>query len=186
MSILRRRISWVFILLAGTTFGQLAPLNAYPKKDKINIQVTKSGPYFGLQRGKYTILELGAERRWKKIQLSTAKTHSAHMGFNYNFKHNVLGYDLGYWIKPSRIGLTYGASAVMRTDFDETRVGIAPVLGYQIFMLHFQTGYHFLTRASHDIQTNTFFVSLRFTLINDRDVDVNKGRKPLFGGKKKK
>jgi len=29
-------------------------------------------------------------------------------------------------------------------------------------------------------QTNTFFISLRFVLINDRDVDVNKGKKPLF------
>lgn len=180
MNMLKKRISLIFVLFVGSTFAQVAPQFTAPRKDGMNVQVKKSGPYFGIQRGKYTILELGVERRWKKIQLSTAKTHALHMGFNYNFKYNVLGYDLGYWMKPSRIGLTYGLSAVMRTDFDESRVGFAPVLGYQLLMFHLQTGYHFLTRASHDIQTNSFFISLRVTLINDRDIDFNRKKNPIF------
>lgn len=180
MNMLRRKISWIFILIASTGFTQLAPFTTKDKKDKIKIHVRKSGPYFGAQRGEYTIVEIGGQHIWKKIQLTTAKTHSVHMGFNYNFLHNVLGYDAGYFIKPTRIGLTYGASAVMRTDFDETRVGIAPVIGYQISLFHLQTGYHFLTKASHDIQTNSYFVSLRIVLINRRNFDVKKGGKDIF------
>ena len=186
MNIVRKRISLIFMLFASASFAQLAP-QQYFKRDKghkIKINVKKFGPYFGLQRGKFTIAEVGVEYIWKKIQLSTAKTNGINAGFNYNFLHNVLGYDVGYFIKPTRVGLTYGASAVMRTDFDETRVGIAPVIGYQFSLFHLQTGYHFLTKASHDIQTNSFFVSLRLVLINNRNIEVKKGNKKLFEKKK--
>ncbi|MFN6013980.1 MAG: hypothetical protein ACK47F_04755, partial [Flavobacteriales bacterium] len=76
----------------------------------MDIKVRKSGPYVGIQRGKYTILELGAEMQWKQVKLKQAVTQALHTGFNYNFKYNVLGYDFGYWIKPSRLGLTYGGN----------------------------------------------------------------------------
>jgi hypothetical protein len=130
-----------------------------------------------LQRGEYLILELGVEQQWKKIKLKTAKTQALSTGFNYNFKYNVLGYDAGYWIKPSRVGLTYGANVIFRTNFDENRVGIAPVVGYKLYGFHFQTGYHFLTPASNFDETNRFFISLRFVLINERDTDYLKKRR---------
>jgi hypothetical protein len=136
----------------------------------------KSGPYFGLQRGAYTVLELGVERQWKQVKIKTSETQALHMGFNYNFKYNVLGYDFGYWIKPSRIGLTYGGNFVFRTNFDESRVGLAPVVGYKLFGFHLQTGYHLLTPATYFIETNRFFVSLRFVWINQREI-VNNNKK---------
>ena len=150
------------------------------KNKRLDVSVSKSGPYFGLQRGEYLILELGVEQQWKKIKLKTAKTQALSTGFNYNFKYNVLGYDAGYWIKPSRVGLTYGANVIFRTNFDENRVGIAPVVGYKLYGFHLQTGYHFLTPASNFDETNRFFISLRFILINDRDTDYLKKRR---GGK---
>ena len=60
------------------------------------------------------------------------------MGFNYNFKYKVLGYDAGYWIKPHRVGLTYGANLVFRTNFDQSKIGVAPVVGFK-FWLRFIT-----------------------------------------------
>lgn len=161
----------IFGWITCTGYAQLsAPL--------MDIKVRKSGPYFGIQRGKYTILELGGEMQWKQVKLKSPVTHAVHTGFNYNFKYNVLGYDLGYWVKPSRLGLTYGGNLVLRTDFDENRLGFAPVLGYKLFGFHLQTGYHFLSRSYTFTETNGFFVSLRFVLINNRDVDVD--RKEIF------
>jgi hypothetical protein len=137
------------------------------------LQVRKTGPYFGLQQGRYLVLEIGGERQWKRIQLLTAETHAMHMGFNYNFRYKVLGYDVGYWWKPSRLGLTYGANLFLRSDFDRTKVGIAPLVGYKIWLVHLQTGYHFMPRAN-EFETNTFFISLRLGIINDRDFQLKR------------
>lgn len=83
---------------------------------------------------------------------------------------------MGYWVKPNRIGLTYGANIVFRTDFNDNRVGLAPVLGFKFYMFHLQTGYHFLSGRDLNFPTNTFFISLRIGWINDRDFS--------WGGKK--
>lgn len=153
--------------------GSLAQL----KRRIINIEVTKTGPYFGIQKGKYTVLEIGVERQWKKIRVRQPVIHAAHAGFNYNFKYNMLGYDMGYWHKPNRIGLTYGGNLFFRTNFDDTRVGIAPVVGFKFALLHLQTGYHFMTRLPDNFETNKFFISLRIGIINDRDIDFNMRKK---------
>ncbi|MFT5779145.1 MAG: hypothetical protein ACI837_002102 [Crocinitomicaceae bacterium] len=143
------------------------------KRRLVDIEVKKTGPYLGLQKGKYTVLEIGAERQWKKIRLKNPITHAAHVGFNYNFKYNMLGYDMGYWYKPHRIGLTYGANIFFRTNFDDSRIGIAPVIGFKFWLLHLQTGYHITSKLPVDFETNRFFVSLRIGIINDRDIDFN-------------
>lgn len=141
-----------------------------------DVKVRKYGPYIGLQRGKYTVVEFGGEFQWKKVKIKKPITHAVHTGFNYNFKYNVLGYDAGYWIRPSRIGLTYGANLVFRTDFDASSVGLAPVIGYKFWLLHLQTGYHFLSRPANDFETNKFFVSLRIGIINDRKIKVDRDK----------
>ena len=87
------------------------------KKPLVEISVKKSGPYFGLQRGKYTVPEIGVERQWKQIRLRNPHTHAAHLGFNYNFKYNILGYDMGYWFKTQRLGLTYGGNIFFSHQF---------------------------------------------------------------------
>ncbi len=159
------------LLIPALTFAQSNENVFGKKKPLLDIDVTKTGPYFGLQRGKYTVVEIGIERQWKQIRLKNPYTHAVHMGFNYNFKYNVLGYDVGYWYKSNRLGLTYGGNLFMRTNFDDTRIGIAPVIGYKIWLIHFQTGYHFMPRLPENFETNRFFVSLRIGIINDRDVD---------------
>jgi hypothetical protein len=177
----------IFFLLSVCAFSIMnSHAQLFPNKKKgllkdVNLTVRKAGPYIGLQKGRYTVLELGMENQWKKAQLSGSKTQAVFTGFNYNFWRNTLGYDLGYWIKPNRLGLTFGGSLAFRTDFNESRVGIVPTVGYQLWWFHLQTGYHLLTKSSTDIQTNTFFVSLRATIINNRKVEVKKGNKKLFG-----
>lgn len=138
----------------------------------VKVSVSKAGPYIGLQKGKYTVLELGGEYQWKKVRFKKPWTHAGHMGFNYNFKYNVLGYELGYWVKPHRVGLTYGANFLYRTNFDQSQFGVSPVVGFKFWFAHLQTGYQFLSNRSSEIQSNTFFISLRIGIINDRDVDI--------------
>lgn len=171
-------------LETGTSFG-----NWTDKKDPlVKISVTKTGPYFGLQRGKYTVLEIGAERQWKKISIADPHIHAVHTGFNYNFKHNILGYDAGYWYKPNHIGLTFGGNLVYRTNFDRSLLGIAPVVGFKFWLLHLQTGYHIMPKAPANFETNTLFVSLRIGIINDRDYDIEwrkKKHKPSDREKKR-
>lgn len=163
-----------------TSFGFSQDLQGHftepSRKPLLKVNVKKTGPYFGLQQGKYLVPEVGVERQWKRIRLLNSITHAAHMGFNYNFKYKVLGYDAGYWVKPHRIGLTYGANLFFRSNFDRGRIGIAPVIGLKLWLLHLQTGYHFMLSAS-DFETNTFFISLRIGIINNRDIDFKRKKK---------
>ncbi|MFT5860670.1 MAG: hypothetical protein ACI865_002784 [Flavobacteriaceae bacterium] len=179
---LSRIIIYCVLVFSLSVSAQMEGASAQFKRKLINIEITKTGPYFGLQRGKYTVVEIGIERQWKKIRLRKPIIHAAHAGFNYNFKYNMLGYDMGYWYKPNRIGLTYGANLFFRTNFNDTRAGIAPVVGFKFALLHLQTGYHFMPRLPDNFETNRFFVSLRIGIINDRDVDFNFRKK----GKKKR
>lgn len=166
------------------SFGSLTD----KKEPLLKVSVTKTGPYFGLQRGKYTVLEIGGERQWKKISLKDPHIHAVHTGFNYNFKHNILGFDAGYWYKPNHIGLTFGGNIVYRSNFDRSLLGIAPVVGFKFWLLHLQTGYHIMPKAPANFETNTLFVSLRIGIINDRDFDIEwrkKKSKPSDREKKK-
>ena len=139
--------------------------------EKKRIDIVKIGPYFGLQKGAFLVAEIGGERQWKDFQFRKPKTHALNIGFNYDFSNNVLGYDLGYWYKPSNIGLTYGASLLLRTDFTNTKIGFAPVLGYKIWQFHIQTGYQFLSKARTNLfTTNTLFIDIRFVLINNTKI----------------
>jgi hypothetical protein len=134
------------------------------------MKMVRTGPYISLQQGRYLVPEFGAERQWTQVKLKDPHTHAAHMGFNYNIRYGVLGYDVGYWFKTNRIGLTYGGNLCFRTDFSYSRVGFAPVLGFKLWQFHLQTGFHFLTRSAVKFETNTYFASLRFVIVNDRDL----------------
>ena len=163
---LKSSIILFFIFFATTLQAQKKGL-----LEKKRIDIVKNGPYFGLQKGKFIVVGIGGERQWKDYQLRKPKTHALNLGFNYDFTNDVLGYDLGYWYKPSNIGITYGAALLLRTDFTNTKVGFAPVIGYKIWQLHVQTGYQFLLKTkSTSFETNTLFISLRFVLINNTKI----------------
>ncbi len=164
---------------AQTTFLADSDIEAIPP-DFIGVRklsIRRSGPYVGLQQGKYMLPEFGVEKQWNRVKLRKPITHAGHMGFNYNLQRNVLGYDAGYWLKIGRMDLTFGANLVFRTDFDRNALGLTPVVGFKFWQLHIQTGYHFLTAPARDMETNTFFISLRFVFINDRDWNWSKKQK---------
>ena len=180
-----RRISVVVCcFLAVFSFGQEDGKRLpNPFKRRTELELKQTGPYFGLQKGKYLIAEFGVERQWSQIRLMSKKTHALHGGFNYNFKYNVLGYDIAYWYRGSRVGLTWGGNVCVRTDFSNTRVGIVPTVGYKVWQFHLQTGYHFLTPITdaNEFETNGLFVSLRFVLINDREFEWKRKEKDNKG-----
>ncbi len=177
------RIIYTVILLISFVARGQNYWEPVPHPRPLEISVKKTGPYFGYERGRFDVFEIGAERMWKKIKLVKPKTHGAHLGFNYNFFEHVLGFETGYWQKEGRLNLTYGGSLVLRTNFEKERFGVSPMLGYRVFGLHLQAGYHILTKSSTFTNTNNFFIRLRFTFVNDRDWDVDGLN---FGKRKKK
>ena len=139
--------------------------------ERKNIDIVKNGPYFGIQKGRFIVAELGGERQWKDYQLKKPKTHALTLGFNYDFTNNVLGYDIGYWYKSSNVGMTFGSSILLRSDFTHTQLGFTPIIGYKFWQLHAQTGYQFLLKtSSNSFETNKLFISLRFVLINNTKI----------------
>lgn len=171
---MKRLIAICILLTALYSYGQLSRSGSSPAW--LELKVMKYGPYIGVQRGAYTFLEFGGEMQWKKIRLKKPVNHAVHTGFNYNFKYNVLGYDLGYWIRPHRLGLTFGANLFYRTNFETDRLGVAPVVGYKFWILHLQTGYHFMSRPKTVFELNKFFISLRVGIISDRDIKLKRDK----------
>lgn len=175
-----RKILNSILLIAALNFSVFGQdFSASVRKPLLELSVKKWGAYLGLQKGRYTVPEFGAQYLWKKIRIKNPIIHEVHAGFNYNFRYNVLGYDAGYWMKPHRLGLTYGVNLFYRTDFVSDRLGMGPVVGFKFWFAHLQTGYHFMNKPTH-FETNTFFVSLRLSIINARDFDLD------WNGKKKK
>ncbi len=159
-------LSTLLLLLANPLLSQRVKLPGVSSK--------KAGPYFGFQKGKYNTFEFGGEFQYKKIKLVHPRVHGFRFGTNYDFQENVLGFDAAYWQQRARLGLTYGAILSHRTDFDESRIGISPALGFRLFQFHLQTGYTFYTAATDFENFNRFWIALKFTLVNKRDIDVKK------------
>jgi hypothetical protein len=140
---------------------------------KVSINIQKYGPYIGFQKGLYAGIEMGAEYQYKKVKLVKPITHALHAGVNYNLNHNYIGYDLGYWIKQGRLNFTYGATLIYRTNYQIGSLGISPVFGLKLTQFHFQTGVNLLSARVATMPVNRFYVSVRFVLIKNRDININ-------------
>lgn len=160
----------IIFFLCVVKLGVYAEL--IPQPLKINLH--KFGPYIGLQRGAYTSIEFGAEYQLKKMAWLKPTTHAAHFGFNYNLYHNVLGYDIGYWMKKGRFNLSYGANLIYRTDYKKNAVGFTPLIGFKFSQLHLQTGYNLLMTTTPPKAVNGFFISLRFVFVQNTNLDIDK------------
>jgi hypothetical protein len=144
------------------------------RKPLLEPSVRKMGPYIGLQRGLYTVGEIGMEFQYKDINFRKPKTHGLHAGLEYNIPNNALGFNAGYFHKPSRLDLTYGFDVALRSNFKAERYGISPVIGYKLFGLHIRAGYMFLTPSKIFTETNQLFVNVRFIMVNNRKFKWNK------------
>lgn len=161
-----------FLLGSSSLIGQKKS-----KKPWLDPSVRKMGPYFGIQQGEFTVGEIGMEMQFKDIRLIKTKTNSFHAGVEYNIPNNALGFNAGYFHKPSRVDLTYGLDVALRSNFKEERYGISPVIGYKIFGFHVRVGYMLLTPSKTFVDTNELFINLRFILVNNRKFKWNNRKK---------
>ena len=116
----------------------------------------------GLERGKYTFLELGVEKHWKKFKLRKAPTVALNANMEYNFGNNVLGYNVASWFKIGRVNLTYGINLNYLTDFERVRYGLGPQIGFRLLGFHIVNGYNFLFGNKEFTEVNKFYVGLRY------------------------
>jgi hypothetical protein len=186
-----RFILFTCILFTGTVQAQI-----FQKKEeeKRGIRLPKYvatkntyGMIAGIERGQYTFMELGAEKHWKKIRLVHARTVGANANLEYNFGNNILGYNAAAWVKTGRVDLTYGVNLNYITDFEISRYGLGPQIGFRLLGLHFVNGYNFLLGNKELTQVNKFYVGLRYYFplrSKTTVVNVNK-RKPSEKDKQK-
>lgn len=175
-SLFQKQFVLLILILAFTPFfGLSQDKNIFGNKKKkdplVKVRVKKTGPYFGIQQGKFTVAELGGEMQFKRVKLKRPHTHGIYLGGEYNLPNNSLGFNLGAWRKPGRFNFTYGLNLAHRTNFDVHRWGGGPLIGYKMFGFHAMVGYNFLSRSESFTEINDLYISLRFTLINRRDTD---------------
>jgi hypothetical protein len=128
-----------------------------------------TGMILGLQRGRYTSIELGGEAHWRKIAFKKPHIIGATANLEYDFTNNVIGYKAGMWMKRGRINLTYGANVSYYTDFkDGNRFAIGPSVGFRLLGLHLVNGINFLTKDNNNakeevaLPVNTLYTSIRY------------------------
>jgi hypothetical protein len=162
---------FLFVFLSGTLFANPDSL-FYPQQ-----RTLKTGSYFGLQSGRFYVLEYGWELQYKnKKGLLNSNTTAFHHGFNATFDFSrlnpILGYDIGLWRRTGNFDLTYGLSATVRTDLKQLRFGVCPSVGIKVWQLHVQTGMYvlapFYALDNTSFNSNTFFISARFLLVKNK------------------
>lgn len=169
-------LSFLFVLIfAEFTYSQHLS-SVFVDKEPL-LKIMKSGPYIGLQRGRYNNLEIGYEFQRKAVKLIKPITHGINVGFDYNLNQNILGFSAGYWHKRGRLDLTYGGNLVFKTNFTQNRIGLSPTIGYKLSLAHLQIGYNILAPFDNFKNTNTLYISLRLVLINHRNFKWRKRKK---------
>lgn len=163
-----------FLLILFNSFFYLSQDKKFDLKNWKNteINIRKSGPYIGYQKGHFSNIEVGYEFLWKKIKLVKPVTHSLHLGMSYNLFNNVVGYEFGYYNKIGRINFTYGLNTIYYSDFIHNKIGFSPVIGYKLFGFHLQAGANIFSISPNFKTTNKLFLSLRFFILRNRDVDI--------------
>lgn len=122
-----------------------------------------TGVILGLQKGRSTFIELGAEAHWRKISLRKPRITGATVSMEYNFGNHVVGYKAGGWMKRGRINFTYGANLVYFTDFKGlSQYGVNPAIGFRLAGFHLTNGFNILTGNSELEGPNTLYLSLRY------------------------
>ncbi len=184
-------LSFLFILCLDLAFSQsMSTKLDLSSRDFLDLdrkeKTIKSGTYFGLQSGRFYVLEYGWElQRKKKNSFLNSNTIAFHHGVNltYDFSrlNPIIGYDLGLWRRTGNFDFTYGLSAAVRTDLRQLRFGICPSIGIKVWQLHVQTGMYLLApfySLNDTFNSNTFFISARFLLVKN---SIKKGaQKPLI------
>ncbi|OLY91230.1 hypothetical protein BUE76_04430 [Cnuella takakiae] len=151
------------------------------------------GAIIGIQRGRTTAFEMGAEMHWRKISLFKPHIWGANAQVEYSFSDHIVGYKAGVWRKQGRVNLTYGANLVYFNNFEGgQQFGIGPAVGFRFAGLHLINGVNILAGDMKSDKTgaatmgaNTLYMSLRyyFPVQNKFTWDrKNKNKKGKEGG----
>ncbi len=169
----RNSLILMIVLLSNSVQAQLFKDIKLPES-KLNVR--KTGPFLGVEQGKYFNANFGIERQWADIKLVKPHTNALNLQFDYNFTQKQMGSQIGYWFKTGRVNLTYGARISWHTDFDSHHLfSFSPNVGYKLLQAHFQLGVN-LQQKNDFVVNNTFYASLRWVFINDWKLDRNKKR----------
>ncbi|HEY8402601.1 MAG TPA: hypothetical protein VIK89_15135 [Cytophagaceae bacterium] len=130
--------------------------------NKLRLYSRSTGLLVGIQKGKYTYLELGAERHWKTIRLIKPRMYSASLHAEYSFENNQAAYKAGFWTRRGRLDLTFGGYINYFTDFTCSAVGMAPTIGFRLLNFHLLNGYNINFFDNGLTNYNKLYFSLRF------------------------
>lgn len=146
--------------------------------DGSNIKIfTRSyGMIVGIQRGKYTFLEVGAEMHWRKILAIKPRLWAVTANMEYNFSENVLGYKLTYFAKRGRINFTYGANLIYFTNFTDGKIGLGPSIGFKLLGFHFINGFNFYLGKKEVPGGNSLYISIRYFIPIRNKVRIEKSK----------
>lgn len=147
---------------------------------KTKITKTKSGLLLGYQQGKFFTVELGLERQWKQMKIKKPLTIAGAFTMEYQFDANVIGYRVGPWMKFGRMDLTYGANAILFSDFERYRIGVDPAIGFKLVGFHIITGYNIMF-GSEAFDYNTIHLSIRYYFSQKRKLHVKRDEKKYRG-----
>jgi hypothetical protein len=150
------------------------PLNL--QSPEFKIQARSYVFLIGIQRGKYTFLELGAEKHWTKVRLIHQRTYALGGNMEYNFGKNVLGYKISAWTKVGRLNFTYGVNLCYFTDFDHSRYGAGPAIGFRLLGFHLINGYNFTFGNSELVNYNKLYITLRYNFPLDKKIRFRKSK----------
>jgi hypothetical protein len=178
-----KAISFFYLLTLIRVVSAQTALHAELKTTNLDLlqdrkeKTIKSGTYFGLQSGRFYVLEYGWERQRKVKQgflkhNTTALHHGLNVSYDFSKLNTIVGSDLGFWRRTGNFDLTYCLNAVIRSDLRQVRLGVCPTVGIKVWQLHVQTGVYllapFFAFNDNTFNSNTFFISARFLLVKDK------------------
>ncbi len=157
----------IFCCCFGTVFSQ--GLKDLLPENKLTIR--KTGPFLGVEKGKYFFVNFGMEHQIQQLKLIKPRTHAMNFQLDYNFTQNVVGANVGYWMKQGRLNITYGARIRWQNDFEaHNTFGIGPNVGYKFLQAHFQLGAFLSGGDVKLVNGNGIYASLRWVFINERKI----------------
>lgn len=146
-------------------------------QSQIKIFTRSYGMIIGLQKGKYTFIELGGEVHWRKILALKPRLWAITANMEYNFNENILGYKLTFFAKRGRINFTYGANAVYYTDFESSKLGLGPAIGFKLLGFHLINGFNIFIGNKEMSGANTLYLTLRYFIPIRSKVRIEKSKK---------
>lgn len=155
---------------------------ADPPIPRLKVTSRGYGALIGIQKGKYGFFELGAEYHWRKIKLKNPTIFSFGGNMEYNFKYNVIGYKLSWWMKKGRINLTYGLNLCYFTNFEEQRFGGGPAIGFRLLGFHLINGYNFTVGSPEFTNFNNLYITLRYYFPLENKIKFKKRKKKKDNG----